>query len=267
MIPLLLLCSISAFGSDNPPDLDKAKALAEQKQGFKALAIVAPCLKAKTRKDFPNLEDCLFLGEAIAERAVGPLGEKYEKETDYGRNGVRFVDWPGVTPYIAMGLNVTYGHYGGGIYRHEFLHKLKSLFPNSKYRDVFEYKFIERGVNDMASVQTWIERLKAYRAEFPSGRYVLQVTFELANAYDDLWEILRPNSSAGYYEYFSSGDREEDTKLAEEYRMTALELYEQIMTYHPIDNERCSYIVKQTKERYAELNAREPSHSFHILSD
>ena len=165
---ILIIGCVPAFAQQVRIDIETALALANKEEYVAALGMLAPCLKTTSPLKYSNLEDCLFHGDEITEEAVPPLAYRYEKETDYGRTGVRFQDWAGVVPYLQMGLDLRIGHYGGTIYQQEFLRHLKDLFPRSKYRDVYEYKLLKRGENDMAPVQTWIDALKSYRLEYPN---------------------------------------------------------------------------------------------------
>lgn len=264
---ILIIGCVPAFAQQVRIDIETALALANKEEYVAALGMLAPCLKTTSPLKYSNLEDCLFHGDEITEEAVPPLAYRYEKETDYGRTGVRFQDWAGVVPYLQMGLDLRIGHYGGTIYQQEFLRHLKDLFPRSKYRDVYEYKLLKRGENDMAPVQTWIDALKSYRLEYPNGRYFISATSDLANAYDDLWEILRPNSQGEYYEYFSVGDRETDTQRSERYRALALELYEELIGHDQAPDPHQRSLLQEARQRYKTLNDREPSHSFYILND
>jgi len=229
--------------------------------------IVAPCLNAQRPDDFSNLEECLFAGDEITETAVRPLADQYERETDFGRSGVKFSDWPKATPYRKLGLNIRLGYYGGTEYDHEFLRKLRELFPESKYRDVFAYRLLPRGYTGIVEVTPWIEGLEAYRQEFPNGRYFIHATNDLAHAYDNLWDILKPGSDVGYYEEFSSGNRARDTELAEEYRQKALTLYEAILTRETDSDPQTQRILQSVRKRYPELVARRRGNEFYILND
>jgi len=257
----------SAHGAGNDPDLVMARELFTQKKYRGALEIVAPCLKAKTPNVYSNLEDCLFLGEEITEAAVRPIAEQYEKETNFGRSGVQFTDWQGAVPYIRKGLNIRLGHYGGVIYAHEFLKHLRALFPASKYRHEYSYRLISRGENNIESVNQWIKELDEYCREFPTGRYFIHATVDLAHAYDNLWDILKPESKVGYYEAFSSGDRAHDSEQSEAYRKKALVLYETILKRGITKDPEMQRIVDGVKERYPNLVERKGWNAFYILND
>lgn len=267
IFPTVLILSSSVQGAESEPDLVMARELFAQKMHLKAVKIVAPCLKAKTHNHFSSLEDCLFLGEKITVVAIKPFGEQYEKETNFGRSGLKFTEWSGAAPYIKMGLNIKLGHYGGVIYDHEFLHKLKILFPISKYRQDYEYQLITRGANSIKSVKQWISELEKYSQEFPEGRYFLHATADLAHIYDNLWDILKPGSKVGYYKLFSSGNRTTDTKLSEDYRKKALSLYEEILKLGARNNPEEKKIIGKIKERYPDLIDRKKWYIFYILND
>ncbi|MDH3670409.1 MAG: hypothetical protein OES46_04520 [Gammaproteobacteria bacterium] len=267
ILVILLVSSAPAFARQVRIDIETALALADKKEYVSAVGILAPCLKATSPTKYSNLEDCLFHGDKITEKAVRPLASRYEKETNYGRTGVQFQNWPGVARYLEMGLDPRLGYYGGTIYEHEFLRHLRDLFPNSKYRDVYEYKLLERGENDMASGQQWVDALKSYRSQYPNGRYFINATSDLANAYDDLWEILRPNSQHEHHEYFSVGDQETDTQRSEQYRALALDLYEELTRYDQAPDPYQLSLLQDARQRHKTLNDRKPSHSFYILND
>lgn len=252
-----------SLGAKGDPDLVSAKQLFRGKEYLSALRILAPCLKAELPNRYSNLEDCLFLGEEVMEGATRGMGMEYEQQPP----SVQFENWSGAVPYRELGLDIHFGHYGGVIYNHEFFRKLKQLFPKSKYREIYEYSLIQRGENEIADVNRWLKELETYRRNFPSGRYYLQATAEMAHGYDNLWDILRPESQTDYYEWFSSGNRKQDAEQAEAYREKALALYKEIIQKGDGGDSRLSEIVGRVKERYPGLVARKEWSTFYILND
>ena len=156
-------------------------------------------------------------------------------------------------------------------HNHKYIKRLISLFPDSKYRDIYDYVIIERGYNSTELVMKWIDSLKTYRAKYPEGYHFFKATIDLANAYDDLWEILMPNPGFGGFlpshHNFSSGDKEKDKKNAEINRNKALKLYTYLMKYGIPKTKYEKHLLQESMERIKTLTNRKLSNSFYILND
>lgn len=250
----------------NALNISQASSLADNKKFEAALNILAPCLKITSTNDKNNLEDCLFYGEEIAEKALRSLELDYKNKAKLHQAYGTFENW-----LSTMGIKIDYEKYAGAVYQHNYIIKLIQLFPHSKYRDVYDYKTLERGTNDIKSVQKWIDSLLDYRSKYPTGRYIFNATVDLANAYDDLWEILTPDPEfdgySPYYSYFSSGNKDKDKLNAEIYRNNALKLYKHLKMNGVPKGKREEYILQESIERIQTLKERIRSNSFYILND
>lgn len=256
----------ATFSTEKNIDVTKAIALAENKKYEKSLKILAPCLKLKP-EEINNLEACLYHGEEITVKGIRPLILQYQKQNNIQPTGLKFDNW-----LHKMGIKVNYNNRDGWPeYNHNYINYLIKLFPNSKHHDVYDYVIIERGYNSMKPVQEWINLLSSYREKYPNGYYIFNATTDLANAYDDLWELLTPNPEfGGYYPYysdFSSGNKGTDKKNADIFRNKALELYTYLMKYGIPKTEYEKYLLQESMERIKTLTNRKHSSGFYIIDD
>lgn len=255
-----------AFSAEKNIDIEKAATLEKIKKYEEALKILAPCLNAK-HEEVNNLEKCLYHGEEITVKGIRSLILQYQKQNKTQPSGLKFENW-----LKNMGIKVNYNNREGWPeYNHNYIKHLIKLFPNSKHRDVYDYVIIERGYNSMKPVQEWINLLSSYREKYPNGYYIFNATTDLANAYDDLWELLTPSPEFGgyfpYYSDFSSGNKDTDEKNAEIFRKNALELYTYLMKYGIPKTKYEKYLLQESMERIKTLTDRKHSSGFYIIND
>ena len=254
-------------------NIKKAIALSKNKKYIDALRILAPCLNVKPADKNSKVEDCLYNGEEIADKSF-----RHHLLTHYKNNKPKLRQTYGNYRvwFATLGIKIDNVKYAGTIYTHNYLITLKKLFPDSKYQDVFDYKLLERGVNDIKAVQKWIDSLKAYRSKYPDGRYIFNATVDLAHAYDNLWELLTPDSEESedspyrysqYYSYFSSGDISKDLKNAEIYRNKALQLYRRLKMHGVPKGIKDEHELQELIVRMQMLKNRKHSHTYYILND
>lgn len=275
-----LLISSASYSFEKTINLSKAISLAENKSYEKSLRILAPCLKARPDK-IENLEDCLFYGEVIATEAMRQppfvsyknettLRSRYEREIDLSRTHGSFNSW-----ISTLGISVTLdpNSFGDGEpeYSHNYIKTLIHLFPNSGHKDIYDYVVIERGENSMPPVQKWIEKLIAYRKNYPLGHYIFNATNDLANIYDNLWDILTPTTEfSGYYfhnGYFTSGNKGADMKNAIKYRSQALKLYKYLIEDGVPKDKYEESLLKEATIRFKDLTNKKRSNAFYIIND
>jgi hypothetical protein len=142
-------------------NLEEAKELVNQKKYFDALKLVSPCLVAESTKDIPNLEDCLYEGEKIAEEAVKELKIKRSEALKSLKmeNFPNYLDFYNeqeaivkklIAPYEKLGIHPIYFEPGAEyLYKDEFFERLKRMFPNSKHRPEYEYVLIDKSASVM----------------------------------------------------------------------------------------------------------------------
>ena len=246
--------------------LNKAINLAKNEEYEKALTILSSCLSSNSVNN-PLLEECLYQGEVIVEKALHVLYKRYETYTELQHTFGDIKNW-----LATMGIIVRRDTSSSAIkYTNNYLKQLIKLFPDSKYQDVYAFKQIKRGTNSKEAVFKWIKELELYRSKYPDGRHMFNATVNLANAYDNLWEILslfpEYEGYSEYYSTFTSGNKKIDKKSAEKYRNKALELYKFVISNGKQKNKIEERLLQISKDRFESLSNREPLHHFSIISD
>ncbi len=240
---LMLFLSSVAYGQ-NKVDLNNVSKMVSQRQHIKALESVAPCLRANSVKEISNLEECLYIGEEVAIKAISDLSKKYRSLLDDMAQSTKIYDQSFyikreemtdklIQPYLDLGIITRYNEIDGSwMYYHEFFKALNQKFPNSKYQEEVEYLLIE----SKASVNNWeqsMSKLEAYIKRHPMGQYSLLAKFDLARIYDDLWYIADPARIDKYKKYLIEMNNlqiDQNTIQANEYRNKALKLYQEIIS-------------------------------------
>jgi len=251
--------------------LDEAKKLVNQKKYFDALKLVSPCLKAVSTKNIPNLEDCLYEGEKIAELAVEELSQqlfkllKNLKMENYPDYLSYYAAYDAIRkklegPYVNMGIHLFYCGSGAEYwYKSEFFKRLKEIFPKSKYRAEYEYVLIDKSAH-VNNWEDWISELENYIKNFPTGKYSLRAKLDLAYNYDDLWNIIHPNHDWS----FLGVTFPKDSKLADEYKHKALKLYQEILKTRDKSGME-EYEINEVKKRISDLPKNKKKEGIHIL--
>ncbi|KAF0221026.1 MAG: hypothetical protein FD174_739 [Geobacteraceae bacterium] len=238
-------------------DINKARNLVSNKKYFDALKIVAPCLKSSSIKSIVNLEECLYLGESIAEDAIRDLNKGFQKAFD---KGASFPSWEGLLPYNALGLKLGYDTPGANIvYENDFFKQLQAVLPNSKYREEVEYTLLDRNAS-VNNWEKWNSELEHYIKKNPSGTFTLRAKLALAYNYHDLWNLMHP----GHDWSFLVVTFQKDAKLANTYKVKALKLYKGIL----LTSDKSSlkdYELADIKERIDSLEKNKASGCVHIL--
>jgi len=202
-----------------PPErLAQARRQIADHQFRRALKALAPCLKAKVGAR-PDLEECLYLGEY----AASGLREQIQVHLwKVGNDKAGRSKWlAAITPPVVSSDDWP-------TYDHDFFHRLARLFPDSSYADEFEYYLMP------APDKAWkpaVKKLRAYLDRFPAGHYVAAVELDLAGIYDNLWDLVRPDSQEPklYREDFITGNPRHDAYRAKQYREQALIFYQRAL--------------------------------------
>jgi hypothetical protein len=255
-----------SVNSSKQIDLDRAMQLTESGNYFEALTIVSPCLKSGSADEFSNLEDCLYYGEKIAILAVNKLSTTYLNALERHEAPQDFRSWVGLLPYKKLGINPEWDHYNDATYKNEFFIKLSKVFPISKYKEEYTYKLIVTGENSIENVSRWENDLKAYLKVFPDGQYASRVKLDLANIYDNLWDILLPENKNEYRTDFTSRDDRADGIAAEKYRQEALRLYNEFLSGKHTEG-ISDYQINNAKQRVTELEHKIKGNAYSIISD
>ena len=95
----MLLCLI--LQARTKIDLKEVRRLIDQEKYFEALKILSPSLQPDAKKHISNLEDCLYEGEKVADRAVQKISEKYK---EYFHKEYNFISNP--DPEIRKSLDM-----------------------------------------------------------------------------------------------------------------------------------------------------------------
>ena len=259
-----------AYSNEKVIDIPKALSLSSSNKYEESLVILAPCSKATSPTEYINLEDCLYHGEKIATKSMRRLLTHYRNDkhlkTTYGglHNWLDTMGIKAEMPPNAFG-DADYE------YKNTYIRTLINLFPHPKHKDIYDYVVIERGENSMPPVQKWINSLLAYRKNHPSGYYIFNATNDLANIYDNLWDILTPTKEfSGYYFHnyaFTSGNKDVDIKNAKKYRNDALKLYKYLVEHGVPKDKHEEYHLKEAKKRYTDLTNKKRSNAFYIIND
>jgi hypothetical protein len=270
VIFLTLFVSSVGYGQDKV-DISNVKKMVTEKQYFKALKAVSPCLLAKSVKEISNLEECLYFGEEVAIKAFSDLSIKYRKLTDDIAKSTKIYDQnfyikkTAMTddlfkPYTELGLSASYNEIVDScIYHHEFFKALNAKFPDSKYQEEEEYVLLDEkaSVNDW---EQWISDLEQYIKRHPTGKYSLRAKLVLANNYSDLWNLIHPDHDWS----FLVVEFPKDAELANSYKQKALSTYSAILNAPDkslLQEQQINYI----KRRISDLNMNKASGGIGIL--
>lgn len=245
----------SLVGAETSVDLKQAEDLAQKGKTLESMQIYSTCLKANSKKDFPDLEECLHKGEFY----IVQLIEKLVKQNS-GDDDPKLLE-----PYKKIGLDLEWGHYGEIKYNHDFFIKLKALYPQSKYREEVRYALIKHNISGTKGWQEHEKSLKEFLAEFPNGKFTSNAKFRLAVVYDNLWDLIRPSDDE-YHKAFSTGNEKKDIKSSNEYQKKSLKLYNEVLesTNSPrLSEEDKSY----AKQRSVDLKAGKKGSVYSVLND
>lgn len=246
----IFLFSITKIALADEIDINRAKVLLSKAQYKEALTILSPCLSENLNIPNQILEDCLYLGENAATKMEEAMWHKGIGDGE--RDKI----------FKSFGIKPEYNHHNGPIYNHDFFHSLNATFPASKYKDEVTYILIQNNF-----WQAWENQLIGYLKEFPKGHYAIKAKLDLAHLYDNLWDVLSVEESF-YREDFSTGNFEEDLKLAEDYRARAINLYETILKDVTASSPGISeYELKETQKRVGNLRKGKHWNRTWIIND
>lgn len=257
-----LVCIAFLFSSINvyaEVRLEEAKILYyEQDKYLEALQLVSPCLKVDSPKDVPDLEECLYFGNSVSEKAMEELNVKQKIiqrnfNIDMKERSILINDL--LAPYKKMGITPVYAEpHNEYRYQYEFFKRLKELFPKSKYRAEYEYILLNNG-DVVCDWEEWLEALNEYIKEFPNSKYTLRAKLDLAYNYDDLWNLIHPDHDWSNLVVTFPKDEE----MANDYKQKALQLYKEIL-----DASEGHYFI-DIRERIVDLKNNKVRNGIHVL--
>ena len=244
---ILLLVFHAIANGQSKVDIDSARKMVVEKKYFSALQIVSPCLNVKNSAEISNLDECLYLGEKIAEKAVSDMSAKYSQslyditQLYQGKSPVKYhnklneIENQLVKPILDLGISPFYSTIGGDwIYQHEFFKTLNSQLPNPKYQDEVEYVLFSSSPSAVTSQwKLWVSGLEQYIKRHPTGIFSLRAKLDLARLYDDLWFLADPGHVEKYKTYLMDNQGiyiDQNPTLANEHRKKALKLYHEIIS-------------------------------------
>jgi hypothetical protein len=231
MIFMMAFLSSVSF-AQTKVDIDKANKMVTDKKYLEALQILAPCLNSKTVKEISNLEECLYYGESVAQKAIVNLNQEYNNykaKTTPSSNGrdEDFKTWLPVG-YTRVGLDLTVDQWAEIVYQNEYIRSLQKMFPQSKYKAEIDYKIIDLNAN-VDEWKQWESSLLIYLKKYPEGPYSVRAKYDLARMYYDLWGLVNPDTKEFLVVSFRSGDPAKDREDSERYRQEAIRLFTEIL--------------------------------------
>jgi hypothetical protein len=249
-------------------DLERALALSDQRDYLAALRIVRPCVREEAIPLYPNLEDCLYEGGRILEKAAGSIPDQ---DIDPSATD-EFRRLAALLPEINLE-----GYKYFLDYENIFHQALAARFPGSPRMAEVRYGLINADIAGDQGWQTWEQDLLDYLRDFPATPQAIRARLMLARIYDNIWQIMlenlesEPGEQEGYLAYMMSGDYERDSSVAESYRQHALSRYDEVLRDPAAGKDPAGDVeatdLQHVRQRRDDLDRRIKGHTFYILND
>ena len=230
---------------------------------LETIQATSQCLNALPNNQNRNLEECLFIGHLAADKLFPILADKYYSECFGVLTPCTPENWEAWMKLEQAGLSFEPDHWGHVEHKLEYLKKLATLFPNSKYGEHFEYRLIKPRRDSLSGPLHWIEELRAYMLKYPEGKHYYQAASDIGHIYHNLWEYSHPdyNTSEPHRQLSHGLSRESDRskllEISEGYRVKAIKYYEEVLNNAPKSNPIERKVVGYVQASHKRLINRE----------